>query len=83
MRTIDVDHFLGTLKSVVERNGSEEWKKVANTMAYMIETEATLCGKEIVHCHECKHFVDHRCRRVRSLADWRQEYDYCSIGEKE
>ena len=81
MRTIDVDHFLKTLKGVVEKNGSEEWRKIANTMAYMIETESTLCGKDIVMCGDCKHYDthDHRCKW------WNHGIvvmGYCSRGEK-
>lgn len=36
---------------------------------------------EVVRCKDCRFFVDHRCRAVKSISDWRGMYDYCSIGE--
>lgn len=42
----------------------------------------TYTGEEIVRCRECKHFIDHRCRKIRTLEDWRKDNDFCSYGEE-
>ena len=83
MRYIDADHFLGTLKSVVEKNGSEEWRKIANTMAYMVEAEATLCGKDIVTCGECSYYSEEKGACMKQDYGYGyKESDYCSMGER-
>ena len=35
----------------------------------------------VIRCKYCKHWIDHRCRKVRSLDDWRKCDDYCSFAE--
>lgn len=37
---------------------------------------------EIIHCRECKHLIDHRCRKIRTLDDWRKPDDFCSYAER-
>ena len=37
---------------------------------------------EIIHCRECKHLIDHRCRKIRTLDDWRKPGDFCSYAER-
>ena len=96
MRYIDADHFLKSLNSVVEKNGSEVWRKIAVTMSYMVEAEATLCGKDIVACGECKHarptggtpymgmFCDALCEDGNyDMGRYVQEDEFCSMGERE
>lgn len=53
MRLIDVDHFIATLDTVVEKYESVLWKKIAETMKYMIEVEAEIFPvAEIVRCKD-------------------------------
>lgn len=83
MRYIDADHFLKSLNSVVEKNGSEVWRKIADTMTYMVEAEATLCGKDIVTCGECIHY--HQKAGACMKQDYGYGYkesDFCSKGER-
>lgn len=44
MRLIDADLFIETLNKVVEGHGSEAWRKIAETMVFMIETQCELIG---------------------------------------
>lgn len=38
--------------------------------------------ESIVRCKDCSHFIDHRCRHVRSIDDWRSEKDFCSFAKR-
>ena len=56
MRLIDVDHFIATLDTVVEKHESVLWQKIAETMKFMIEAEAKMFpAGEIIHCKDCKY----------------------------
>lgn len=46
-----------------------------------IHTASMVNLTEVVRCKDCKEYIDHRCRRIRTLDDWRKETDYCSYGE--
>lgn len=37
---------------------------------------------EIIRCKDCKFFVDHRCRYLRTLDDWRGTDEFCSKAER-
>ena len=58
MRLIDVDHFIATLDTVVQKHESVLWQKIAETMKYMIEVESEMFSVEIIRCHECKHMQE-------------------------
>lgn len=40
-RLIDADHFLKTLQMVVDVKGDDVWGRIAETMGFMVECEAT------------------------------------------
>jgi hypothetical protein len=42
MRLIDADHFIATLDTVVQKHESKLWREIAETMKYMIETQAEM-----------------------------------------
>ena len=39
--------------------------------------------ERLIRCSECKHWIDNRCRRIRTMDDWRKPTDYCSFGDNE
>lgn len=57
---------------------------VENFMKEKINAMPSVAAKqsEIVHCRECKHLIDHRCRKIRTLDDWRKPDDFCSYAER-
>jgi hypothetical protein len=58
---------------------------VENFMKEKINAMPSVTAKEhpeIIHCRECKHLIDHRCRKIRTLDDWRKPDDFCSYAER-
>ena len=42
------------------------------------EYDMTRMGR-LIRCGECKHWIDNRCRKIRTMDDWRKPTDYCSF----
>lgn len=70
MRLIDADELL---------KGKEDHQMIST---HLIWNAPTVDAVPVVRCKYCKHWIDHRCRKVRSLDDWRKCDDYCSFAER-
>lgn len=60
---------------------NEAWQDALDRAEGAIENLPS-AQPEIIYCRECKHLIDHRCRKIRTLDDWRKPDDFCSHAER-
>lgn len=86
MRLIDADALVESIKEELWH-----WDTVdgINAITVLKQTISdinnmpTIPQPEIIHCKDCKKYIDYRCRDEHAnLSDWRHEDDYCSYAER-
>lgn len=56
--------------------------KFAEEIARLLDTLPAVDAVEVVRCKDCKYYGDEYFCPLRSLADYTDPDDYCSMGER-
>lgn len=59
-----------------------EYAKGWNSAIEILQAAPTVDAVEVVRCKDCKYYGDEYFCPLRSLADYTDTNDYCSMGER-